>query len=111
MVDATGRVIALSPGTALITATSEGRSGTDTLTAMPVAPTATAAFTLVGAGVIARGDSLGDVVTAAALDTVPGTVVTLGNCIIRNAAACQFTKSLDPSWGPRAAGTRPAVGA
>src|SRR3989441_59493 len=110
MVDATGRVIALSPGTAFITASSEGRSGTDTLTATPVAPSATAAFTLVGAGDIARCDSLSDEATAAVLDTLPGTVFTLGNHIISNGSASDFTRCYGPSWGRHLARTLPAVG-
>jgi len=109
-VDATGRVIALSPGTALISATSEGHHGTDTVTVTAVAPTATTSFVLVGAGDIARCDSLGDEATAALLDTIPGTVFTAGNNIIDNGSPTDFTKCYGPTWGRHRSRTRPAPG-
>src|SRR2546425_1251838 len=69
-VDATGSVSALSPGTATITATSEGQSGSAAVTVGAV---------LVGAGDIASCPGAGPAATAALLDGIPGTVFTLGD--------------------------------
>ncbi len=109
-VDATGRVLALSPGRALITATSAGQKATDTVTVVPVALTASTQLVLVGAGDIARCDSLHDEATAALLDTIPGTVFTAGDNIIDNGSLTDFTKCYAPTWGRQLARTRPAAG-
>ena len=65
---------------------------------------------LVGAGDIASCDSGGDEQTAALLDTIPGTVFTLGDNVYPNGTAKQFLQCYDPSWGRHKARTRPVPG-
>ncbi len=65
---------------------------------------------LVGAGDIASCDSGGDEQTAALLDTIEGTVFTLGDNVYPNGTAKQFLQCYDPSWGRHKARTRPAPG-
>lgn len=65
---------------------------------------------LVGAGDIAGCDSDGDEQTAALLDTIAGTVFTLGDNVYPNGTAKQFLQCYDPSWGRHKARTRPVPG-
>ena len=65
---------------------------------------------LVGAGDIASCDSGGDEQTAALLDTIDGTVFTLGDNVYPNGTPKQFMECYDPSWGRHKARTRPAPG-
>ena len=65
---------------------------------------------LVGAGDIASCDSGGDEQTAALLDTIDGTVFTLGDNVYPNGTAKQFLECYDPSWGRHKARTRPTPG-
>jgi acid phosphatase type 7 len=65
---------------------------------------------LVGAGDIASCSSGGDEKTAALLDTIPGTVFTLGDNVYPNGTAKQFMQCYDPSWGRHKARTRPVPG-
>ena len=67
---------------------------------------------LVGAGDIARCDATRDEATAALLDTIPGTVFTIGDNVIESAnnGAPDFNGCYDPSWGRHKARTRPALG-
>jgi hypothetical protein len=65
---------------------------------------------LLAAGDIASCASSGDEATAALLDTLPGTVATLGDTVYEDGTAAQFRDCYDPSWGRHKARTRPAVG-
>lgn len=65
---------------------------------------------LVGAGDIASCDSGGDEKTAALLDTIEGTVFTLGDNVYPNGTPRQFLRCYDPSWGRHKARTRPVPG-
>ena len=65
---------------------------------------------LVGAGDIAACDSDGDEKTAALLDTIPGTVFTLGDNAYPDGTREQFAKCYEPTWGRHRARTRPAPG-
>src|SRR3989441_10533700 len=106
-----GRGKTLTIGLLLVLATcTEERTPTAPTRAADVALDPSGAVTLVGAGEIARCDSLSDEATAAVLDTLPGTVFTLGNNIISNGSASDFTKCYAPSWGRQQARPRPAVG-
>ena len=64
---------------------------------------------LVGAGDIATSGS-GDTATAALLDTIPGTVYTLGDNVYNNGTASEFAAYYDPTWGRHKARTRPSAG-
>ena len=55
-------------------------------------------------------DSGGDEQTAALLDTIDGTVFTLGDNVYPNGTAKQFLECYDPSWGRHKARTRPVPG-
>ena len=65
---------------------------------------------LVGAGDIASCDSGGDEQTAALLDTIEGTVFTLGDNVYPTGTAKQFLECYDTSWGRHKARTRPVPG-
>jgi hypothetical protein len=65
---------------------------------------------LVGAADIARCGSDGDEATADLLDTLPGTVVTLGDNAYPDGSADDFANCYAPSWGRHKERTRPAIG-
>jgi calcineurin-like phosphoesterase family protein len=65
---------------------------------------------LVGAGDISACEGDGALQTAALLDTIPGTVFTLGDNVYPNGSAERFQQCYEPSWGRHKARTRPAVG-
>jgi acid phosphatase type 7 len=65
---------------------------------------------LVGAGDIARCTSSGDEATANLLDSIPGTVYTLGDNAYESGTATEFANCYDPSWGRHKGRTRPSPG-
>ena len=67
---------------------------------------------LVGAGDIASCSSTGDEATAALLDTIGGTVFTLGDNVYDNGSTSDFANCYGPSWGRSTikSRTRPAPG-
>jgi len=65
---------------------------------------------LLAAGDIARCDSSGDEATARLLDSLPGTVLTLGDNVYRVGTRATFRACYDTSWGRHRARTRPAPG-
>ena len=65
---------------------------------------------LVGAGDISACEGDGALQTAALLDTIPGTVFTLGDNAYPSGSAEQFQRCYEPSWGRHKARTRPALG-
>jgi len=82
-------------------------TGTFTVT---VAPPRETTVTLVGAGNIARCDRTNDEATAALLDSIPGTVFTLGDAAYPGGTAASYTSCYDPSWGRHKARTYPVLG-
>ncbi|KKZ71635.1 CBM96 family carbohydrate-binding protein [Streptomyces showdoensis] len=64
---------------------------------------------LVGAGDIATSGS-GDTATANLLDTISGTVFTLGDNAYPNGTASDFSTYYEPTWGRHKARTKPAPG-
>jgi len=105
-VSSAGLVTGVAGGSAAITATSEGKTGTSTVTV-------TAGFapvTFVGAGNIARCDQSHDDSTAMVLNGIPGTVFTSGNNTYSTGSLSDFTNCYGPSWGQLLTRTRPAVG-
>jgi len=103
-VNGSGLVSGVAAGSATITATSEGQSGTSAITVTP--PSASAV--LVGAGDIADCNTGGP--TAALLDNIAGTVFTAGDNAYTNGTASEFATCYDPSWGRHKARTRPSPG-
>jgi len=72
------------------------------------APPGSAIF--VGAGDIASCVSAGDEATAALLDSIPGTVFTLGDNVYESGTSREYRDCYDPSWGRHKARTKPSVG-
>jgi 3',5'-cyclic AMP phosphodiesterase CpdA len=66
--------------------------------------------TLLAAGDIASCASDGDEQTAALLDTLPGTVLALGDTVYNDGSAVQFARCYAPSWGRFRDRTYPAPG-
>jgi hypothetical protein len=86
-------------------------SGQDAVqTPAPTPPASPADAILVGAGDIASCDSETDEQTAALLDSIEGTVFTLGDNVYPNGTAKQFLRCYEPSWGRHKARTRPVAG-
>jgi PKD repeat protein len=75
-----------------------------------LAAAADSAAVLVGAGDIARCDGTGDEATARILDTIPGTVFTLGDNAYKTGTLAEYTDCYGPSWGRHRDRTRPAPG-
>lgn len=87
----------------------DGARGADTVLVTVVPPTATP-HVLVGAGDIATCSGNNDEATAALLDAIPGTVVTLGDNAYKSGTATEFTECYGPTWGRHRARTHPAPG-
>ena len=68
------------------------------------------AAVLVGAGDIAACSSSGDEATADLLDTIEGTVFTLGDNVYENGTADEFRRCYDPTWGRERERTLPVPG-
>lgn len=66
--------------------------------------------TLIAAGDIASCGSSGDEATAALLDTLPGSVITLGDNAYESGTATEFAQCYDPTWGRARARTHPVAG-
>ena len=101
---------------AALTAGCAGRSSAGDTPAPATAP-ATAvkaagprSTTLLAAGDIASCASDGDEQTAALLDALPGTVLTLGDTVYDDGSADQFARCYLPSWGRFLNRTYPAPG-
>ncbi len=107
-VSSSGLVTGVSAGSAPITATSEGKSGTSSITVTePPPPGAT--VVLVGAGDIASCSSSGDDATAALINDIAGTVFTAGDNAYPDGTTANFG-CYDTSWGAFKARTRPSPG-
>jgi hypothetical protein len=97
---APGSAAATAPGSAAATA-----PGSAAATAL-----SSATVTLVGAGDIARCDGDGDSRTAALLETIPGTVFTLGDNAYNRGSREEFARCYGPTWGRARPRTRPVIG-
>jgi uncharacterized protein YjdB/PKD repeat protein len=107
-VSATGLVTGIAAGSATITATSEGKSGTASITVTPTSPGSAAV--LVGAGDIGVCGLDGKEQTARLLDNIPGTVYTTGDNAYDDGSDADFANCYDASWGRHKARTRPSPG-
>jgi hypothetical protein len=82
-------------------------------TPRPVAtpdPTLMGDAVLLAAGDIAACDSDGDEATADLLDSLTGTVATLGDTVYESGTPQEFAECYEPAWGRHKSRTRPAVG-
>jgi len=115
----------LDSGSALVTAThrytkpgafavwvgvigANGRTASDTLTAIVAAPGTPQVF--VGAGDIAQCSAPDAAATARILDTVPGTVFALGDNAYPDGSARDYATCYAPTWGRHKKRTRPVPG-
>ncbi len=80
------------------------------LVALRAAPARAADPVIIAAGDIASCSSTGDSATAALLDTLAGTVLTLGDEAYDSGTSTQFAECYGPTWGRRLADTKPAPG-
>ena len=64
----------------------------------------------VGAGDIANCSTTTDGATADLLDTITGTVFTLGDNVYSNGTTTEFTNCYEPTWGRHKARTKPSPG-
>ena len=100
----------LSPGMHLITASVLDSSGLSADEMRNITIEDTSSPVVLAAGDIARCSSTGDEQTAALLDGLSGTVVTLGDNVYPDGTADEYADCYDPSWGRHLARTRPAPG-
>lgn len=107
-VDQNGLVTGAGNGTATISASAGGKTGTASVSVTnPVPP---GSVTFVGAGDIASCSSSGDEATATLLDGIAGTVFLLGDNVYDNGTASEYTNCYNPSWGRHKARTKPVPG-
>jgi hypothetical protein len=91
------------------TAGNVGLSASKTFTVVQPPPPSPSDPVLLAAGDIANCTS-GAVATAALLDTLPGTIATLGDNAYESGSASEFANCYEPTWGRHKARTHPAVG-
>ncbi len=99
-----GLLQAVEPGATTVTAESEGVTGIAAVTVVH------APVTLVGAGDIADCETPWDEATADLLDTIEGTVFTLGDNVYEDGTEQEYSDCYHPSWGRHRDRTYPAVG-
>jgi uncharacterized protein YjdB len=104
-VSSSGLVTGIAAGSATITATCEGKSGTCAITVSATTTT----YVLVGAGDIAVGGGAQDQ-TAALINTIPGTVFAAGDNAYEDGTLSQYQAYYDPTWGQFKSRTRPCPG-
>jgi hypothetical protein len=75
-----------------------------------VNPGSTEAEVFVGAGDIASCTRVRDEETANLLDTIPGTVYTVGDNAYPSGTLAEYNNCYEPNWGRHKARTRPAIG-
>jgi uncharacterized protein YjdB len=108
-VNGSGLVTGVVAGSATITATSEGQSGTSAITVTAQPPPGTGVV-FVGAGDISDCGNDNDEATAKLLDAIPGTVFTLGDNVYSSGTDAQYSQCFDPTWGRHKARTKPSPG-
>jgi acid phosphatase type 7 len=110
-VSSSGLVEGIAAGAATITAASGGVSGSSNITVSAgPAPPPSGSNVLLAAGDISSCSSSGDAATAALLDGLAGTVLTLGDNVYDDGTAGQFTNCYEPTWGRHKSRTRPSPG-
>ena len=107
-VSQSGLVSGVSAGTATITASAAGKTGSSAITVTAAPPAGSVVF--VGAGDIASCSSTGDEATANLLDNIAGTVFTLGDNVYDSGTSTEFTNCYNPTWGRHKSRTRPSPG-
>ena len=103
-----GVVSGVAAGSASISASGGGATGTSAITV--VTPPPPGSVVMVGAGDIASCSSAGDEATATLLDGIDGTVFNLGDNVYDSGTAAEFTNCYSPTWGRHKARTKPSPG-
>ena len=103
------RVVRMLPVFALSVACRDAR-GTDVVSFGVLEKDSLAPQVLVGAGDIGSCRHSGDEATASLLDSIDGTVFTLGDNAYPDGSLSAFARCYAPSWGRHRSRTRPAIG-
>lgn len=101
------------PQLVITLASSGAPPATPTPSAVPTptaSPVSSGDNVLVGAGDIATCDRDQDELTAELLDTIPGTVFTLGDNAYKDGTYTEYIECYDPSWGRHKSRTMPLPG-
>ncbi|HEY7480992.1 MAG TPA: Ig-like domain-containing protein [Gemmatimonadales bacterium] len=118
-VSSSGLVRGVAAGQAVITASSEGKSGNASVMVTagssppppPPPPPPGGAVTLLAVGDIADCGSSGDEATGRLVDAYPTTpIITLGDNAYDDGSTSDFANCYEPSWGRHKARTRPSPG-
>jgi uncharacterized protein YjdB len=103
-----GLVTGVAVGSATITATSEGKTGTSAVTV--TSTSGGGSNVIVGAGDITDCGNDNDEATAKLLDGIAGTVYTLGDNAYSDGTLTEYQQCYDPTWGRHKARTKPSPG-
>ena len=106
-VSSTGLVTSVAKGAASISAASDDKTGTATISVNASFP---GARTIVAAGDIAECGSSKDEATALLLDSIPGTIALLGDNVYENGSTAEYADCYGPSWGRHKSRTKPSAG-
>lgn len=108
-VSQTGLVTGVAPGTAMVSATASGKSGSSVITV--TAPPPPGSVIMIGAGDISDCNNNNDEATAKILDAnTTGTVFLLGDNVYENGTSTEYNNCYDPTWGRHKSRTRPSAG-
>ena len=113
-VSATGLVTAAAAGKATISAVARTRTASSivnvTAPPPPPPPPPPPDPVLVAAGDIATCSGTGDEATADLIESISGTVASLGDNVYNDGTLAEYTDCYGPSWGRHKARTKPAPG-
>jgi hypothetical protein len=108
-VSQTGLVTGVAAGTAIVSASASGKSGSSTITV--TAPPPPGSVMLIGAGDISDCNNNNDEATAKILDAnLGGTVFLLGDNAYESGSTTEYNNCYDPTWGRHKARTKPSAG-
>jgi hypothetical protein len=102
-----GLVTGVAEGTATITASAGGKSGSSLITVSAPPPPGEV---IVGAGDISDCNNNNDEATAKLLDVTAGTVVLMGDNAYENGTTTEYNNCYDPTWGRHKSRTKPSAG-
>ncbi len=107
-VNQSGLVTAVGAGTATVTATAEGKTGSAAITVSAAEPQGEI---LIAAGDISTCTNNDDEATAKLLDAIPqGLIALLGDNVYETATKWDYDNCYHPTWGRHLARTKPSAG-
>lgn len=107
-VSQSGLVAGVAAGSATITASAEGKSGSASVTVTAAPPPGS--VVMIGAGDISDCNNNNDEATARILDVNAGTVFLLGDNVYENGTLTEYNNCYNPTWGRHKARTMPSAG-